>query len=69
MCCFFHTVVTLIADNATSISVWVHPTDVAGSQRVALFSSGMGDSEQVQADRIDVWQLAQPSAGTALLSQ
>ena len=48
-------IVTLIADNVTSISVWVHPTDVA-SERVALFSTVRG----VKAERVDVWQLADP---------
>ena len=51
-------IVTLIADNVTSISVWVHPTDVAASERVALFSSVRG----VKAERIDVWQLADGGA-------
>jgi hypothetical protein len=54
-------IVTLIADNVTSISLWVHPTDVAASQRVALFS---GPSIQgVHAEQIDVWQLADPESG------
>merc|ERR1712039_971135 len=47
-----HSLVTLIVDNRTALSVWVHPT-LSASVGVALFADAPG----VIAQTIDVWQL------------
>ena len=58
-------IVTLIVDNSTTFSLWVHPTTPRESTRVALFvDSGEGEAEGVaglRAETIDVWQLASPA--------
>ena len=47
-----HSVVAVIVDNATALSVWVHPQR-EDSVGVRLFATGPG----VAATRLDVWQL------------
>jgi hypothetical protein len=47
--------VTVIVDNATSISVWVHPQQM---QSVSVKLFGGGGEGEVVAETIDVWQLA-----------
>ena len=53
-------IVSLIVDSVTTISVWVHPTTPRESTRVALFTEGVGDALP-RAESLDVWQLATPA--------
>ncbi|MNL86367.1 hypothetical protein D3C87_2150450 [compost metagenome] len=49
-----HSIVTLIVNNSTAFSVWVHPNET--STGIALFADAPG----VVAESMDVWQLADP---------
>lgn len=53
-------IVTLIVDNVTTISVWVHPTTPRESTRVALFTEGVHHALP-HVESLDVWQLATPA--------
>eukprot|EP00966_Prymnesium_polylepis_P096365 2233092-Prymnesium_polylepis.1 len=50
-----HSIVTLIADDQTALTSWVHPQD-ARSIGVGLFAAG--SSEPGELVSLDVWQLA-----------
>eukprot|EP00966_Prymnesium_polylepis_P115886 2678967-Prymnesium_polylepis.1 len=53
-----HSIVTLIVDNRTALTAWVHPQH-PDSTGVGVFSDGGHEGELLS---LDVWTLASPGA-------